>query len=335
MSAGVYVFAPDPVWSQTTRSGFRQQVFVMYHATREPGRVSDILDSGFKISQRGVSGNPGLLLGDGLYVSRNIRKTQSYGDVCFKLLVYPGKTFIVDNSHTGEQRRGWQREYSSAWLPAGHNIHPSGLEETCVKSSAQVRILGIAYGYEHLDFNTQSRLKDCFGTGDSLDHTDNRVLDSMLEDLGIIYSSFVHMGSQLLLQADHHQRLSLEEWSGHDTQLWSRTWDNCLENKSTGHVLTMLDDDDDEPQMFPADQIGAKSQKWKLDGQGRFQHKQSKKFLCSDGRGGVVMKAFRQGGDRENWRFRCLDQSRETDSFVNFTPWHDLTVWDCYDSDSD
>ena len=29
------LFAKDPVWSQTTKSGFRHQVFVMYHSTKK------------------------------------------------------------------------------------------------------------------------------------------------------------------------------------------------------------------------------------------------------------------------------------------------------------
>ena len=28
------------------------------------------------------------------------------------------------------------------------------------------------------------------------------------------------------------------------------------------------------------------------------------------------------------WRFRCLDQTRTVDSFVHFTPWQDMLVWD-------
>lgn len=316
------MFARDPVWSQTTCSGFRQQVFVMYHSTKEPDRVETILKEGFKISQR-----PNTLLGDGLYVTRDIHKTLQYGDVCFKLLVYPGKTFVVNDDTPPEERLKWQKEFSSGWIPPNNSIHPSGLEETCVKSSAQVRILGIAYGYELLDFHTQHQLKDCFGTGDTLDPDEDRILDAMVEDLGIIYSNFVHLGSQLMLSTDRFGRLRLEDWTGEDNQLWSRTWDCCLENKATGEVVTLDDDDGDGPVLRQVDQIGDKSQKWRLDGKNRFIHKQSKKNLSSDGGGGVVMKMFHQGGDRETWMFRCLDQTRTTDSFVNYTPWHDMTVW--------
>ena len=301
------------------------QVFVMYHAT-SPGAVRDILLNGFNRSQ-----GKRMMLGDGVYVTRNIQKTLHYGEVCFKLLVYPGKTFIVDDTTPEEERTKWHNEYGSAWLVPNNSIHHTKQEETCVKSSSQVRILGIAYGYELLDFETQSMLRDCFGTGDSLCPDEIRILDAMLEDLGIIYSTFVHAGSQMLLSVrgrGGRGRPILEEWSGSDSQLWSRTWDCCLENKATGKVLTLALDNVSEPVLEPVDQLGDREQKFRLDGQKRFIHKQSGLFLSSDGRGGVTMKRFHEGGDRESWLFRCLDQTKTQDPFVNFTPWHNMTVWD-------
>jgi len=293
----------------------------MYHATKNPESAARIISEGFNISQR----NPALLLGDGLYVSRDIHKTQNYGDICFKLLVYPGKTFVVDKDTTQEQRLSWQGEFSSAWLPPKNNVHASGLEETCVKSATQVRILGIAYGYELLDFNTQASVKDLFGSADNLDPEENRVLDRMLEDLGIIYSNFVHLGSEQVLESSGGGAVSLTHWTGRDRQLWSRTWDNCLENKETGEVLTVTSQAT-VPTLAPVNVIGDKSQKWRLDGKNRFLHKQSNLFLSNSTNNEVVMKTFNQGGDRE-WRFRCLDQSRKTDSYVNFTPWQSMVSW--------
>ena len=55
----------------------------MYHATREIEHVASVLDQGFKISQ---SKGRNLLLGDGLYVSRDICKTQEYGEVSLATL---------------------------------------------------------------------------------------------------------------------------------------------------------------------------------------------------------------------------------------------------------
>ena len=301
----------------------------MYHATKTPETAAKIISGGFDISRGGPSGHPNLFLGDGLYVSRDIHKTQLYGTVCFKLLVYPGKTFVVGNDTTKEERTSWQSEYSSAWIPPNNNIHPSGLEETCVKSPSQVRVLGIAYGHELLDFNTQSMIKNQFGTADHLDPDENRTLDAMLEQLGIIYSNFVHLGSQLLLESTGGGTVGLRDWSGRDRQLWSRTWDNCLENKETGEVLT-LNSNDLLPSLSPVNVIGEKSQKWRMDGKSRFLHKQSNLFLSAvtqNTNTQVIMQGFNHGGDQAIWMFRCMDQSRKTDSYVNFTPWQSMTSW--------
>jgi len=315
------IFSSDPVWSQTTKSGFRQQVFAMYHATRNIRNVAEVLDQGFKISQ-----NQGrnLLLGDGLYVSRDIFKTQEYGEVCFKLLVYPGKAVRVTEMND-PFRTSWQSEFSSAWVPPTPGMG-SGKEETCVKSSAQVRILGIAYGHELLDPVTQSRVRDLFGTGDSLDRGENHVLDVMLEELGIVYSTFVHQGSNLMLEAASSSSVQVADWSGFENQLWSRTWDNCLENKATGKVMVS---DGHDLWLEEVDAAGKKEQRWRVDGKGRMVHKASNKLLALVQRHGgqVEMKSFREA-DREAWRFRCLDQTRTVDSFVHFTPWQDMLVWD-------
>ena len=76
----------------------------------------------------------------------------------------------------------------------------------------------------------------------------------MLEELGIVYSTFVHQGSNLMLEVNRKVKahmiknvfafkaassssVQVADWSGFENQLWSRTWDNCLENKATGKVL--------------------------------------------------------------------------------------------------
>ena len=58
---------------------------VMYNSTNNQRNVSNILNC--------EGSHP--LLGDGLYVLRDIEKTVRYGPVCFKLLVYLGKTLGV------------------------------------------------------------------------------------------------------------------------------------------------------------------------------------------------------------------------------------------------
>ena len=41
----------------------------------------------------------------------------------------------------------------------------------------------------------------------------------------------------LVVKASGLNSVQAEDWSGFENQLWSRTWDNCLENKATGKVV--------------------------------------------------------------------------------------------------
>ena len=81
-------FSAKPVYSEKDKKGFCRSIYVMFHATKNEC-AKKILEEGFRPSTHGM-------LGPGLYLSRDIEKTRSYGDVCFKLLVYTGKTKRVD-----------------------------------------------------------------------------------------------------------------------------------------------------------------------------------------------------------------------------------------------
>lgn len=321
-----YFFAKDPVFSQTTKSGFCQQVFVMYHATKDVENVESILKTGFRRSD-----GPNKILGDGLYVSKDIEKTLPYGDVCFKLLVYPGKTYVVEKM-SDPDITSWQKDYSSGWIPAGTQAakHPrthgvtQDQEETCIKSTTQVRILGIAYGHDLLDRSTRSLVRDRFGSGDHLDTEELGVLDIMVEELGIMYSSFVHEGSSMFLEVGREGSVRIEDWTGRDNQLWTRSWDNCLENKKTGQVLSF---DGSQLRMKDVDGAGNMDQKWKRDGKGRMVHKGSGRLLAAHRDGRLLVKTFEEA-DREVWRFRCMDLvCRNTDTFLHYTPWQNMISW--------
>ncbi len=54
----------DTVWSQTTKSGFRQQVMVMYHGT-DAASAEAIIRGGFNLSDHTEN-----MLGRGIYVSK-------------------------------------------------------------------------------------------------------------------------------------------------------------------------------------------------------------------------------------------------------------------------
>ncbi|XP_023322799.1 uncharacterized protein LOC111697135 [Eurytemora carolleeae] len=323
MSDVCTIFAKDPVWVQTTRSGFRQQLFVMYHSTREVENVARILDEGFNLS------GSDKVLGNGLYVSRDLNKSAPYGPVTFKLLVYPGKTKTIQRSDD-PLKTSWHKEFSAAWIPPHNSVTPAGLEETCVKSAAQVRILGVVRGWEYLEPYTKGRLKNDAGTSDRLDLQDNKVLEDMIEQLGIVYSSLVNLDQNKFLEARGGQ-VYLTEWNGSAEQQWSRTWDNCLEQKASGLVLTL------DGGSLILDEVNPQTdsrQKWRLDGKGRFVHKSSNMVLTGniplDPAGTFVsLKLDRlqalQGCDK--WRFRCLFEIREKDDFVEYTPWQSLLSW--------
>ena len=222
----------------------------------------------------------------------------------------------------------------------------------------------------------------------------------MLEELGIVYSTFVHQGSNLMLEVT---KRSLLTW----VWFWRRlAWILC--KLKTGVVLKTNSGAAPGTTALKTKQLarlyweyehfwatkeaqssGAciwwerslvgecwccwlqvrkteatfsiyklREQRWRVDGKGRMVHKASNQLLAlvQNGGGRVEMRSFREA-DREviliealpavcisaevlhpwfmahstcfqAWRFRCLDQTRTVDSFVQFTPWQDMLVWD-------
>ena len=146
-------FSKYPVHSKTDSNGLQHNVYVMYHATKRHN-VPSILRDGFNPSTAGM-------LGPGLYLSRDIDKTRSYGDVCFKVLVYTGKTRMMDSA---DNSGSWRATYDSAYLPPNNRVVKSRKEETCVKSVNQVTVLGIAYGFKELNGKTRAEVRNLEGT---------------------------------------------------------------------------------------------------------------------------------------------------------------------------
>ncbi len=101
-----------------------EKVYIMYHGTKAQN-VASILDGGFRVSENGM-------LGRGVYVSTDINKTLNYGDVTLKLLVWVGETRLI-TSQNQPDRKTWQSEADSAWVPANCGMVPSGRTETCLK----------------------------------------------------------------------------------------------------------------------------------------------------------------------------------------------------------
>merc|ERR1719323_2124145 len=105
------------------------------------------------------------MLGNGVYVSASRAKAQAYGQVIFKLLVYPGDVCRVDRQGHPWQKT-WQKYYDSAWVPRNCGMVPSGLEENCIKSESQILILGVCKGFRFLDIDAQNRERNLCGSSD-------------------------------------------------------------------------------------------------------------------------------------------------------------------------
>ena len=214
------------------------------------------------------------------------------------------------------------------------------MEETCVKSTSQVRVLGIAYGHELIGQNivTRYQLRNQFSQMDSLDKQDNDELKKMIENLGIIYSTFVHQNLnasqertyRFLECSESGGYVRLGDWTGRDNQLWTRSWDNCLENKSNGMVLVPGIDPSKGPlAMGNVNAMGDRNQKWKLDKNGRLSHKSSNMFICFDDSERYQLSLLPYSAARNDiWKFHCMESMKTDDSFVQFTPWQNMMSWD-------
>ena len=101
----------DLVWQHKTKTGFQQNVYIMYHSTENWENAESILDEGFRNSNGSES-----KLGTGIYVTRSLEKAIQYGPITFKLLVYPGLTKKIRSSDD-PMLKTWQRSYGCAWVP--------------------------------------------------------------------------------------------------------------------------------------------------------------------------------------------------------------------------
>ena len=99
----------------------------------------------------------------------------------------------------------WQTEYSSAWIP---------LNATA----------------------TRARVADLSGTGA---HQGQHGQEGGLGagQYAGAGPPVQHLGSSRMLEVSEWEEVRTAEWNGRDCQLWTRSWDNCLENKASGQVL--------------------------------------------------------------------------------------------------
>jgi len=182
-------FGADPVFSTQEKSGFHHNFYIMYHAT-DAANVESIIKGGFNLST-----GPNQMLGDGIYCSLDIHKAwPRYGNVAFRLLVYTGKTYKCTQQND-ERRVGgpnndgnlrWQKDFASCWVPPkSYELNPSGLEENCIRSRNQIRILGIAEGWDKLDPRVQAKTHNTEEAKSSqLSYYEKKVLSRLRREVG-------------------------------------------------------------------------------------------------------------------------------------------------------
>ncbi|KAL7834937.1 hypothetical protein SRHO_G00291840 [Serrasalmus rhombeus] len=127
---------------QEPKSG---RVYTMYHGTHI-NSARAIITGGFKPSTGG-------LLGQGVYVSRNIDKAKCYPlkadkreKVVFKMKVNVGKVKKIDCDNHPLQKSWHQNGYDCAWIPPKSNVSAikSGREEDCVWDPSRITVVDVA-----------------------------------------------------------------------------------------------------------------------------------------------------------------------------------------------
>ena len=102
----------------------------------------------------------------------------------------------------------WRNEYDSAYLPPFNDVVSSKREETCVKSVEQVKILGIAYGYD--SSYMKGRIRNLEGTGHRLDKKEKVVLEELIRSLYLWTWLIDKYGLTFMIALD--MAISVEFW---------------------------------------------------------------------------------------------------------------------------
>uniref|UniRef100_A0A3P9AZF4 PARP catalytic domain-containing protein n=1 Tax=Maylandia zebra TaxID=106582 RepID=A0A3P9AZF4_9CICH len=116
------------------------KTYVMYHGTKR-ANVSSIQKSGFHQSSGGM-------LGQGVYLSRDLEKASRYpidhpehDRVVIRVRVNVGKVKRIDRQNHPLQKTWHDHGYDTAWVPPKCGMVSSGLEENCVWDPKRITIL--------------------------------------------------------------------------------------------------------------------------------------------------------------------------------------------------
>lgn len=254
-------FSVNSVFSQTTTSGFKQNVCILFYGTPEEARARAIaLDRKLQIPVQ-----PTGVCGFGIYLYRSADEALQNGNTCvFKVLVYPGWSVQLTPANPGN--RPWQATYDSAWSSSGIR---------CVRQSSHVRVLGLSLAPTSVRHLGPESFVSSSNRSTRLRLHEIPTLKQFLYDHGLIYtkwfnahlnsyivddskSTFVQLYSCSKLERSDNSHASelhlspscappsptfefydsVSRFNNHDPLFyWTRSWAGCLENKLTGRIV--------------------------------------------------------------------------------------------------
>ena len=129
------------VWSGQNDEGQTKKVYHMFHGT-SPDKGWAIIRNGFRLPETDCGSNDEpLMLGIGVYLSADIEKAKKHGKFVLRALVFIGNETVIDRQDH-PRRKNWQNEFDSVFVPPNCGMTKNGYEETCVKSSSQIKVMG-------------------------------------------------------------------------------------------------------------------------------------------------------------------------------------------------
>jgi len=122
-------------------------------------------------------------------------------------------------------------------VPPNCGMVPSGMQENCVKSAKQIKILGIVKGHHLLPSKFQSSIEQNAPGESFLQPGDEPKMQSFLQDLGLLFHK-LKVDDRAYIMDD----FSMEDWPAfvenpefdEEALYWTRSWDDCYENCFSG-----------------------------------------------------------------------------------------------------
>jgi len=111
------------------------------------------------------------------------------------------------------------------------------MEETCVRTPEQVKVLGVVKGLCHLRPFRLYRVSCNNNMGCYLSAVDKPKLHHFLKELHLLYYPRLELAFCRYLADTGGPTISLvRRFCGYGEEYWTRLWDDCYENYGTGKI---------------------------------------------------------------------------------------------------